>query len=728
MNALRVSVLTFCLAVLAVPVAVAQRLTASAPLEARITQLLGQMTLAEKIGQLNLLARDERTSVQIDAVRGGRSGAIMNVVKPDEIRNFHDAARSTRLRIPLIIGLDAVHSYRITHPVPLAWAATWNGEQAAKSAEMVAREAAHAGINWTFAPMVDLSRDPRWGRVIEGAGEDAHLGAVIAAARTRGYRRGGLAVSVKHYVGYGGAEAGRDYNDAPIPPSELFDRHLPPFKAAIDAGAETIMAAFNTVNGSPASADRRLLTEILRGRFGFNGFVTSDFDAIGNLLNHGVARDTAEAARRALLAGMDMDMVGGHFSRHLEAEVTAGRIPRAAIDGAVRRVLRVKFRMGLFDRPANAPPPALPDQADVRAVARETARQSFVLLKNEGNALPITPDVKRIAVIGASAETEYDQSWLKASGDATPQTSTLLKEMRSRLAPGQSLSYAKGFATHCGLSFDGREEAVATARAADLIVLAVMEDCEIQGEGASRTRLDLSGVQQQMLEALAATGKPLVLLIGTGRPLVLSAAAPFAQAMLVTWHAGTEGAGALAEILFGEVSPSGKLPMSFPRSVGQLPMSYDQLPTSRPTSPDRYTSRYIDEDVTPLFPFGWGLSYTTVAYSALQVPAAAVPVTGTIDVAVTVANTGQRAAQEVVQLYVRQMFASRSRPLRLLKAFQKVPLAPGESRIVRFSIAARDLGFHDDGGRYLIEPGPFELFAGGNSAATLSAKFELRAR
>ena len=683
------------------------------------------MTLEEKIGQLNLLARDERTSEQIEAVRSGRSSIIMNVVKPEEIAAFNAAARATRLGIPLIIGLDAIHSFRITHPVPLAWAATWNPDQAAKSAEMVAREAANAGINWTFGPMVDLSRDPRWGRVIEGAGEDAYLGAVMSAARTRGYRAGGLAVAVKHYVGYGGVEAGRDYNDAPIPITELFDRHLPPFRAAIEAGAETVMAAFNSVNGSPASADRRLLTDILRGRLGFNGFVTSDFDAIGNLMNHGVAADPAQAARRAILAGLDVDMVGQHYEKQLASEVKAGRVPVAVIDEAARRVLRVKFRMGLFDKPADAPFPPLPAPEDVRRVARETARQSFVLLKNEHDALPITPAVKRITVVGASAETEYDQSWLKASGDKTPETSTLLKEMRARLAPGQTIDYAKGFATHCGLAFENKEQAIETARAADLVVLVVLEDCEIQGEGASRTKLDLSGVQQQMLEALAATGKPIALVIGTGRPLVLSAAAPLSRAMLVTWHPGTEGAAGIAETLFGEVSPSGRLPMSFPRSVGQLPMSYDQLPTSRPTDKERYSSRYIDEEVSALFPFGWGLGYAPITYDSVAITEPRIRPNGTLEVAITVSNKGTRDVHEVAQLYVRQLVASRSRPLRLLRAFEKVSLKAGETRTVKLSVKASDLGYHDETGRYVIEPGPFEVFAGSSSQAQLSAKFEL---
>ncbi len=722
MRAIYLAMIALCLASSA---GHAQRLSTDVALEARVTALLARMTLVEKIGQLNLIARDERTNLQMDAVKSSRSGAIMNVVKPDEIRGFRAAADATRLRVPLIIGLDAVHSFRITHPVPLAWAATWNPAQAQRSAEMVAREAANAGINWTFAPMVDLSRDPRWGRVIEGAGEDPYLGAAMAAARTHGYRSGGLAVSVKHYVGYGGVEAGRDYNDAPIPTSELFDRHLPPFKAAIDAGAETIMAAFSTVNGSPASADRQLLTDILRRRWSFNGFVTSDFDAIGNLLNHGVARDTAEAARRALLAGMDMDMVGEHFSRHLEAEVTAGRVPRAAIDEATRRVLRVKFKMGLFDRAVDATFPALPEQADVRRVARQTAQESFVLLKNDNEALPITPAVKRIAVIGASADTEYDQSWLAASGETKPATSTLLKEMRARLLPGQALNYAKAFDTHCGKALADQEQAVATVRSADLIVLVLMEDCEIQGEGASRTKLDLSGVQQQMLEALHATGKPIVIVLGTGRPLVLTAAAPLAAAILITWHPGTEGAAAIAETLFGEVSPSGKLPMGFPRSVGQLPMSYDQLPTSRPTSADRYTSRYIDEDVTPLYPFGWGLSYAKFTYGDLVIAKPKVTPRDTVEISFAITNSGSMRAHAVAQLYVRQLVATRSRPLRLLKAFEKVAIAPGERRMITFKIRVSDLGFHDDLGRHLVEPGPFEIYVGGDSTAKLTAKFEV---
>ena len=436
-------------------------------------------------------------------------------------------------------------------------------------------------------------------------------------------------------------------------------------------------------------------------------------------------RSTAEAARRAILAGMDMDMVGEHFSRHLAAEVQAGRVPIGAINEATRRVLRVKFRMGLFDRAVDAPFPTLPDQAEVRRIARETARQSFVLLKNKDRTLPINLATKRIAVVGASADTEYDQSWLKASGEVSPQTSTLLKEMRARLGTGQTLEYAKGFDTHCGMAFADLPQAIATARNADLIVLVLMEDCENQGEGTSRTKLSLSGVQQQMLEALAATGKPIAIVLGTGRPLVLSATDPLASAILVTWHPGTEGAAAIAETLFGEVSPSGKLPMGFPRSVGQLPMSYDQLPTSRPTSSDRYTARYIDEEVTPLYPFGWGLSYATFTYRDLTILKSSVNTDGTVELAVSVTNTGTVTAQEVVQLYVRQLVASRSRPLRLLKRFAKETFEPGETKTIKFKVRASELGFHDETGRHIVEPGPFEVYVGSDSTAKLSANFAL---
>lgn len=696
-----------------------------AAIEARADALLGRMTTAEKIGQLNLVSRGEPIDSQLERVRRGEIGLMLNVVHPDEVRAYQAAARASRLGIPLIMGLDAITVFRVAMPQPIALAATWNPALVEAASRAVARETAANGINWTFAPMVDLSRDPRWGRVVEGAGEAPLLASAMAAARVRGYRSGGLATAVKHFVGYGAPEAGRDYNGASIPTSELYDRYLPPFRAALAAGSETVMAAFNTVNGIPVSADRRLITDLLRGRLGFTGFVTSDYNAIGELMNHGVAGDLASATRKALDAGIDVDMEAAAYERHLAAEIAAGRIPISALDTAVRRVLRVKLGMGLLDRPQPVLPPP-PAEDEVRAVAREAARQSLVLLKNDRDTLPISPGVRRIALIGAWSESDYDMSWWGPAGLTRPATESLLSALRSRLHPGQTLDYAKGFADVCGFSQGDVAGAVATARVADLVILAVAEDCDISGEGTSRAYLGLSGAQQGLLDALAAAGKPIVLVVSTGRPLALTATEPFTAATLVVWQGGTEGRAAIAEALVGQISPSGKLPMTFPRSVGQIPISHDGLPTSRPPGSDRYTSRYLDEATTPLYPFGHGLSYARFAYEGLALSAPSLAAAdGTIEASVTVANTSGRAADEVVQLYVRQLVASRSRPLRQLAAFEKVRLAPGEHRTVTFRLAARDLGYHDDEGRLVVEPGPFELYAGGSSTTALSAPFEL---
>lgn len=703
---------------------------AAEAVEGRIDALIARMTLAEKIGQLNLVSRGDPINSQLERVERGEIGLMLNVVHPDEVRSYQRAARASRLGIPLIMGLDAINVFRVAMPQPIALAATWNPAVVEAAAHATAVETAANGINWTFAPMVDISRDPRWGRVIEGAGEDPVLGAAMAAARVRGYRKGGLATAVKHFVGYGAPEAGRDYNGASIPTAELYDRYLPPFRAAIDAGSESVMAAFNTVNGMPVSADRRLLTGLLRDRWGFDGFVTSDYNAIGELINHGVAADLGSAARKALASGIDVDMEAAAYERHLAAEIETGRMTIAALDGAVRRVLRVKVRMGLFDRPQPVEKPAV-EEAAIRSAARDAARQSLVLLKNERNTLPIASSTRRIALIGAWAESDYGMSWWGPAGLVRPATETLVSALRARVKPGQSVDYARGFADTCGFAAGDTDAALSTARAADIVVLVVAEDCDIYGEGTSRAYLGLSGAQQGLLEALAVTGKPIVLVINTGRPLALTATEPYTAATLVVWHGGTEGRAAIAEVLLGDVSPSGKLPMTFPRSVGQIPISHDGLPTSRPPGQDRYTSRYLDEAVTPLYPFGHGLAYTQFSYSGLVATPSAIPASksrlGDVAVVVTVdvTNTGTRAADEVVQLYVRQRVASRSRPLRQLKAFEKVRLRPGESRQVTLELTSNHLGYHDDDGNHVVEPGPFEVFAGGSSAATLSASFTL---
>lgn len=696
-------------------------------IEAKVAALMARMTLAEKIGQLNFPSLAFPYELQLEGVKQGRIGNMLNVVNPDHLRQFKDAAAHSRLGIPLLYAIDAIYAFRVAFPVPIAWAATWRPELAELAAEMIALETAQGGINLTFAPMIDISRDPRWGRVIEGAGEDPFLASAFAAARVKGYRKGGLATAAKHFVGYGAPEGGRDYNGAQISAAELFDRYIPPFAAAIAAGTETVMASFNTVNGVPVTANRWLITDVLKERLGFDGIVMSDFVAIPELLNHGVAADLAEASRKALHAGIDLDMAGRAYDRTLEEQVASGHVPMAEIDAAVRRVLTVKYRMGLFeDSPGGArqiPPAATEIRA--REAARAVARESFVLVKNSGATLPITPRSGTIALVGAAALSTNDHSWYGPARLEKPQTETLKDALQSRLAKGQRMLFAEGFADPCGTALKDKAGAIKTARAADLVVLVLSEDCAISGEGASRADLGLSGVHREMLDALAEAGKPIALVMETGRPLALAAAHEKVAALMVAWHPGTEGRVALAEILTGQFAPSGKLPMTFPRSVGQVPISYNDLPTSRPSTGDRYTTGYLDEKPTPLYAFGHGLSYTTFAYSGLKVSAPGMARGGSVEIRFDIQNTGTRSGQEVAQLYTRQLVAARSRPMRELKGFQKITLKPGQRKSVRFTLRASDLAYHDDDGNAVIEPGKFAVFVGGSSAADLEGAFTL---
>ncbi|WP_186419426.1 glycoside hydrolase family 3 N-terminal domain-containing protein [Bosea sp. CS1GBMeth4] len=698
----------------------------AAEIERKISALLKQMTLEEKVGQLHLSGRGE--GFDIEQVRTGRMGAVMNFVVPQEIRQVQEAVRQSRLRIPLIIGLDAVHGFSTYFPLPLGQASSWNPALIEQAAYWTGREARAAGVNWTFAPMVDISRDPRWGRVLEGAGEDAHLASVIAAARTRGYQRGGVAATVKHFVGYGAAEGGRDYNSTWIPTSQLHDLFLPPFKASFDVGAMTAMAAFNALNGMPATAHRGMLTDLLRGQWGFRGFVTSDFGSITELRLHGIARDDAEAARKALLAGIDMDMMGDVYHKHLAGEVKAGRVPAKALDEAVRRVLRVKFHLGLFERPDVdvAAAPSLMQTEEARKVARQAAREGVILLKNERQVLPIAASVKSVAVIGAMAVPEDERVWTDPAGLGRRVVQPLPDALREQLPAGVEVTYQPAFSRNCGTEFKDKEAALKAAAAADLVVTMLGEDCEFMGEGASRTDLRLPGVQQELLEALVATGKPVVLVLATARPLVLGWADRHVAAIVQTFHGGTEGRAAIAEVLAGKVNPSGRTPMSFPRSVGQIPVYYDQLPTGRPQKiRQRYESIYMDEANEALYPFGFGLSYSRFAYADPRVTNARVPFDGATEVAVDVTNQGERDGQEVVQLYIRQPVAERSRPLRLLKGFEKVFLKAGETKTVRFRLEGRALGGHDDTGRYQLDPGIIEVYLGGSSLAAARTQFEL---
>lgn len=693
-------------------------------IEARIDALMAKMTLAEKIGQIR--QGGWSPGFDLEEARKGVIGSLTNADDPHEIAKIQKAARSSRLGIPILLTHNIIHGFRTLFPVPIGLAGTFDPALVERVSEVAGRESAAAGLHWTLAPMIDVSRDPRWGRVVEGVGEDPFLGSLMAAAQVRGYLKGGITVSLKHYVGYGAAEAGRDYNSTEIPPNLMRDLYLPPFKAGVEAGAQTVMSAFNAINGTPATANHWTLTEVLKTEWGFDGFVVSDWDSVWELLNHGHAADGPDAARKAINAGLDVEMAGDMFKDHLARELAEGRVSKDRFEDAVRRVLRVKFRMGLFDRPDPDPDKAAAAllTPEARALAKEAAIASMVLLKNDGDLLPLGPETKRIAVIGSLADSPSDHMGSWGGNGRQEDAIATLAALKAR--PGIEVGYVAGCDPACKDAAPDLAAAAAAAKAADVAVVVLGEPWWMTAEGTSRTDLGLPNRQQRLLEAVVATGKPVVLVVLAGRPMTITWAAKHVASILYAWSPGTMGGPAIADVLFGDAAPSGKLPMTMPRAVGQIPIYYNHLPTGRPASGDHYSSKYIDEDVAPLFPFGHGLSYTTFAYSDLAV---ARPVYGredTVEVSVTVANTGKRPGREAVQLYVRDSVASKSRPIRELKAIDKISLRPGEARRVTLTVPVSTLGFHLDDGRYVVEPGRFDVWVGGSSAATLAGRFEVK--
>jgi beta-glucosidase len=695
--------------------------------ERQIEQLLARMTLEEKIGQLNLVSHGPKFP-GMDFLRQGRAGAVINFNNPQDIAAAQKAARESRLGIPLLFSLDVLHGFRTIYPVPLAEAATFDPALARLASEWGAREAAYIGVQWTFAPMADVTRDPRWGRIVEGSGEDPHVGRVFAAARVEGFRAGGLATGVKHFAGYGAVTGGRDYDATDIPVTTLRDVILPPFRAAIEAGSMSVMSAFNALNGVPATANRWLLTHVLRKEWKFDGVVVSDWAAIEELVGHGIAADGAEAARRAFLAGIDMDLMSRLYERHLGDEVRAGRVPMRALDDAVRRVLRAKFRLGLFDR-ADADPSrhdAVFPTPQSRAVALRVAHEAIVLLRNRDDLLPLGAKTRSIAVVGGLAASPGDLLGPHAARGHAEDTAPILNRLKERATSADiAVAYAAGCDAAC-TSTAGFAQAVAAAQSADAVVVVLGEERDSSGEAASRAYLTFPGRQQELLEALVATGKPVILVVLAGRPLEIGPSFEKLSAALMAWYPGTEGAAAITNILFGDVNPSGKLPLTWPRTLGQIPIYYNHLPSGRPSDPHlRFTRNYMDESLEPLFPFGWGLSYTSFRFSDLLVDTPRVKASEDVQVRVTVSNTGSREGKEVAQLYVRDVVASRSRPVRELEAFEKITLAAGETRSVTFRIPARELGFHLEDGTYVVEPGAFEVWVGGNSLADLGGRFEV---
>ncbi len=707
-------------------------------LNRKVDSVLRLMTLEEKIGQMNLLTSDYDVTgpfmkpTYLDDVKKGRTGAIFNALGVSYIRQLQQLVMdNTRLKIPMIFGYDVIHGYKTSFPIPLAQACSWNLADIEKSERISAIEATAVGLNWVFAPMVDIARDPRWGRICEGAGEDTWLGSKIAAARVKGFQGESLAENntvvacVKHYAAYGAAFAGRDYNTTDMSDRTLHEIYLPPFKAALDAGAGTIMTAFNELNGIPATGNHYLLNKILKTKWHFNGFVVTDYTSVEEMVNHGNVAHSKEAGEVALNAGVDMDMQSDIFSKYLAQSVKEEKVNPAAIDEAVRRILRIKFMLGLFDDPFlycdEERERNLLLHPDHLAFARKFASKSVVLLKNDGNILPLPKKEMTIALIGplADASGEMLGAWY-AQGE--PGNSVSFLQGIKNVAPEVEILYAKGCEIE-GTNTEGFAEAIGKAEKSDVVVLAIGEAAWMSGENTSRSEIDIPGVQSALFKALKETGKPVIVLLSNGRPLDISYLAQQADAILETWFLGTTAGNAVADVLFGDYNPSGKLTVTFPRNLGQVPIFYNAKNTGRPTNDDRYSTRYLDVASTPLFPFGFGLSYTTFDYSNLVLSKENLHRGDILKIAVNVTNTGNLAGEETTQLYIRDLVGSVTRPVKELKGFTKVFLQPGESQKVEFLLSDEDLKFYDINMNWVAESGDFEVFVGSNSQQTLSARF-----
>lgn len=711
----------------------------SQDVEARINALLARMTLDEKLGQLQQLDGEANGNFRpehLQLARQGKLGSTLNVrgaQKTNELQR--SAVNESRLKIPLIFGFDVIHGYRTIFPIPLGEAASWDPVAVERAAAIAAAEARAAGVHWTFAPMVDIARDPRWGRIAEGSGEDPYLGSIMARARVNGFQgrnyraRDKVVACAKHWVAYGAAEAGRDYNTTEVSERTLREVYFPPFKAAVDAGVGTFMSAFNDLNGVPTSANHFTLTEVLRGEWKFDGLVVSDYTAVEELIKHGVAANGAEAAREALDAGVDMEMVSRHYNQQGGALVSQRKLSQRTIDEAVRRILRIKFRLGLFDDPytdEKLEGAAIFSGANV-AAAREIASRAIVLLKNDNSLLPLDKNTRSVALIGPLADSRNDMlgSW---TGDGKPEDAvTLLQGLKAKV-PQARINYEKGCDINCD-NVDGFEAALRAAKDSDVAIVAVGESAEMSGEAASRSSLDLPGRQLDLVKAVQATGKPTVVVLMNGRPLTINWLAEHTPAILETWFGGSQAGNAIADVLFGDVNPGGKLPVTFPRAVGQVPLYYNHKNTGRPSdAKNKYTSKYLDVAWTPLFPFGYGLSYTQFKIANLQLSAQRIAPNGKVTVSVEVENTGKRTGDEVVQLYIRDPVATVSRPVKELKGFQRLTLRPGEKKRVEFVLTTVELGFWNRQMRFAVEPGEFKVMVGPNSEDLIEGTFAIERR
>jgi len=738
-----------------VPVTASTSPAAPAPAAApardpQIEELIARMTLEEKAGQLSLYAaaaselaavnpaiNEKSYQTQLDEIRAGRIGGLFNGRSVGWARAVQDAAMQSRLKIPLIVAADVIHGYRTIFPVPLAEAASWEPELAERTARAAAVEATAAGVRWNFAPMVDIARDARWGRGVEGAGEDVHLGRLFAAARVRGFQGEDLsaidsvAATPKHFAAYGAAEGGADYNTVDVSERTLREVYLPPFKAAFDAGAATTMSAFNEIAGVPASGSRELLTGILREEWGFGGLVVSDYTSEQELIAHGVAEDDRDAARIAFNAGVDMSMQSGIYMDHLPELVRSGEVSGARLDEAVRRILSLKKAVGLFDDPYRHLDPERERRVigspAMRALAREAGRRSIVMLKNEGDLLPLPKAGRRIALIGPFAQGPHHLHGPWVLWGKPEEAVDLATGLRRAMADPSLLSVTPGSEIDKPLP-GGIEAAVRAARAADVVLLAVGEAEGMSGESNSRTEVIVPAAQQALVEAVAATGKPSVILLRNGRALALKGAVREAPAILVTWFLGSEMGPAVADVVFGDYAPAGRLPVTFPQESGQSPLYYSRKPTGRPAPAGKapeYTTRYLGLPNEPLHPFGHGLTYGAIAYAAPRLSTERLGWDEALQVTAAVSNTGRRAAEEVVQLYVRDRVASVTRPVRELKGFRKVTLQPGETREVVFTLSRADLSFIGRELEPVVEPGEFEVWAAPSATTGRSVRFRL---
>jgi len=723
----------------------AQKSLLNPVIEKKIDDLMVKMTLEEKVGQLNQYTSDRQATGPLTAnstkfkdIQNGKVGSMLNVRGVTDTRMVQELAMQSRLKIPLLFGLDVIHGYRTTFPVPLAEAASWDMDAIELSARTAAREAAASGIHWTFAPMVDISRDPRWGRVMEGAGEDTYLGSAVARARVKGFQGKGLGSTdavmacVKHFAGYGAAMAGRDYNTVDMSDRTLWEVYLPPFKAALDAGAATFMNSFNDLNGIPATGNVYLQRDILKGKWNFTGFVVSDWGSMREMVAHGFAKDNNDAARLAITAGSDMDMESHAYTDNLQKLVEAHKVPLKLVDDAVRRVLRKKFELGLFDDPyrfcdEKRETQALNDPAN-KVAARSVAEKSIVLLKNTGNVLPLSKGIHSMAVVGPLAKSERDMKGAWSVSWDNDHLVSLYEGLQNKLGAKTQLTYARG----CDITdtaINGFAEAVKAAQNADVTVVAVGESFDMTGEAKSRADIHLPGVQEKLIMALKATGKPVVVLVMAGRPLIFNWAADHADAILYTWWLGSEAGNAMANVLFGDYNPSAKLPISFPRAEGQIPVFYNAKNTGRPVvnANDRvYKSAYIDLPNSPRFAFGYGLSYTSFSLSDLKLSKTKIAAGENLQVTCTLKNTGKYAGAEVVQLYLHDLVASVTRPVKELKDFKKIFLQPGESRELTFLVDKEKLSFYNQKMEWGTEPGDFTLMIGNSSDhISLQSNFEL---